>query len=200
MARLLSAIRLAVGSGAQTHALEQIEGEPDANASISEPPQAEANSPGGIMSGIQTLTGAASPASPATTPSAAAPGGQDGAQAATDRLMTVFTADGIKGDAGRMSAAFDLAASAPGMTADAVVSFVATHVPAAGANSSAPASDPPPPAPAPAAKTAPAVSYEQQRLNAAALAQPGGTSANSAQPKISASSIFEMRRNALKGA
>lgn len=169
MASLLSAIRLAVGSGMQTHALDLIEGEPDAGASITEPPQAEANSPGGNMSGNQTLISAAS-ASLATAASAAAPGGQDGAQAATDRLMTIMNAAGVKGDAGRMGAAIDLAASAPGMSADHVVAFVTANVPATvasgtvtlGAVSSKPASYQ-------------AASYEEQRIAAAALAQPNGS-------------------------
>ena len=147
------------------------------------------------MSGSQTLAGAAQAAAAAVASLPAGSGGQDGAQAATDRLMTIFNAEGIKGDAGRMGAAIDLAAKAPAMSADDVVAFVATHVAAStSAGASAAAQPQQPSSPAPVA------SYEQQRLSAAALAQPGGTSANSAQPKISASSIFEMRRNALKGA
>lgn len=171
---LFAAIRDAVRPGALNHVPDLVEDEPDANASIPQTPHPEVNSTGDTMSGSQTLAGVAQAAAAAVASLPAGSGGQDGAQAAIDRLMTIFNAEGIKGDAGRMGAAIDLAASAPGMTVDAVVSFVATHVPAAGTNSSAPVNDPPPPVPAPAATTAPAASYEQQRLNAAALAQPGG--------------------------
>lgn len=192
---LFAAIRDAVRPGALTHVPDLVEDEPDANASIPQTPHPEANSTGDAMSGSQTLAGAAQAAAAAVASLPAGSGGQDGAQAATDRLMTIFNAEGIKGDAGRMGAAIDLAAKAPAMSADDVVAFVATHVAAstsAGASAAAPPQQPSSPAPV--------ASYEQQRLSAAALAQPGGTSANSAQPKISASSIFEMRRNALKGA
>ena len=192
---LFAAIRDAVRPGALTHVPDLVEDEPDANASIPQTPQPEANSTGDAMSGSQTLAGAAQAAAAAVASLPAGSGGQDGAQAATDRLMTIFNAEGIKGDAGRMGAAIDLAAKAPAMSADDVVAFVATHVAAStSAGASAAAQPQQPSSPAPVA------SYEQQRLSAAALAQPGGTSANSAQPKISASSIFEMRRNALKGA
>lgn len=198
MGSLLSAIRTAVGSGAQTYVPDLVGDEPDVNASIPQTPLPEANSTGDAMSGSQTLAGAVRTAAAAVVPLPAGPGGQDGAQAATDRLMTIFTAESIKGDAGRMGAALELAAKAPAMSADDVVAFVANHVPATLASTpSTPGALPNAGQPS---KPAPAASYEQLRVNAAALAQPGGTATHSAQSKLSASSIFDMRRNALKGA
>jgi len=47
---------------------------------------------------------------------------------ATNRITAVLSADGIKGDAARMTAAIDLAAKAPAMSADEVVTFVTANV------------------------------------------------------------------------
>jgi hypothetical protein len=52
----------------------------------------------------------------------------EGAKAATDRFAAVLGAEGIKGDAARMSAAIDLAVKAPAMAAADVVSFVTGNV------------------------------------------------------------------------
>lgn len=188
MSNLLTAIRDAVRPGAQLHALETIEGEPGATASIPEAPPVEANSSGGNMSANQTVAGAASAATAAIAAvTAAASGGQDGFKAAMDRINTIMAADGIKGDAKRMNAALDLANASPDMSADAVVAFVTANVPATSVAASEPA--------APQASA-----YEKQRLAAANLAMPSGSQPQASQPKISATSIFEMRRNALKGA
>ncbi|MER8427818.1 hypothetical protein [Mesorhizobium sp. M1403] len=79
-----------------------------------------------------------------------------GMNAATARLTTALGADGVKGDAGRMSAALDLAAKSPAMSGADVAAFVVANVaaskPAGGADAAA---------------------YEQTRLAAAGLAQPG---------------------------
>lgn len=74
-----------------------------------------------------------------------------GGEAATARLSKALGADGIKGDAGRMSAALDLAVKSPGMSAEEVAGFVTANV----------------------AKSGAAVSYEEKRLADAGLAQPG---------------------------
>ncbi|MGV1823263.1 hypothetical protein [Agrobacterium vitis] len=123
------------------------------------------------MSVNQTVPGAASATGATAAVAAAVQGGVDGVQAAVTRINTILSADGIKGDGTRMSAALELASTAPGMTAEQVVAFVTGNV--AGANTAAPAAAT---APAPAAAPAgqPAVSYEQQRLAAANLAMPGG--------------------------
>lgn len=187
---LLAAIRDAVRPGALTHVPDLVVDKPDANASIPQTPQPEANSTGDAMSGSQTLAGAAQAAAAAVASLPAGSGGQDGAQAATDRLMTIFAADSIKGDAGRMSAAIELAAKAPAMSADDVVTFVATHV-AAGTPAGTPTTAPSQLSSSPA----PAASYEQQRLIAAALAQPGNGGAHASKPKLNADTIYAARRN-----
>ena len=52
----------------------------------------------------------------------------DGGKAAIDRLTAALGAEGVKGDAGRMSAALNLAVASPGMGADDVAAFVLLHV------------------------------------------------------------------------
>lgn len=62
---------------------------------------------------------------------------QRGFKAATERLTGILSADGIKGDAARMTAAVDLATKAPTMSAEDVTAFVKANVaekPAAGAD------------------------------------------------------------------
>ncbi|TIT24412.1 MAG: S49 family peptidase [Mesorhizobium sp.] len=79
-----------------------------------------------------------------------------GMAASTARLTAALGAEGVKGDAGRMSAALDLAAKSPAMSGEDVAAFVVANVaaskPAGGADAAA---------------------YEQQRLAASGLAQPG---------------------------
>lgn len=58
-------------------------------------------------------------------------GVEAGAQAATERLAAALGADGVKGDAGRMAAALDLAVKSPAMSGDDVAAFVVANVPAA---------------------------------------------------------------------
>jgi hypothetical protein len=192
MSSLLSAIRDAVRPGQQPHALDEVEAETGATAPIPAAPLVEANSSGGTMSANQTLAGAAQAATSVIT-TAAATGANDGFKAAMDRVNGVLSADGIKGDAKRMTAAMDLANASPDMSAEGVVAFVTANVPATTASA--------PIQPAAPASATQASAYEMQRLAAASLAMPaaGGTQA-SAGPKISASAIFEMRRNAQKGA
>lgn len=138
------------------------------------------------MSGIQTGPGAASAAvgTLAAVAAAAQGGGADGFKAAMDRMDAVLSADGIRGDAGRMSAALDLAKASPDMAADAVVAFVTANVPTA--KPEAAASD---------------NAYEKQRLAAASLASPAAASA-AGKPKanLNPSAIYRARRQATKGA
>lgn len=51
-----------------------------------------------------------------------------GVKATTDKFAAVVSADGIKGNAGRMAAAIDLAIKSPGMSADDVTAFVVANV------------------------------------------------------------------------
>lgn len=62
-----------------------------------------------------------------------------GIKAATDRFAAIVSADGIKGNAGRMAAAVDLAMKSPGMATEDVVAFVTENV-AGTANAASPAS------------------------------------------------------------
>ena len=184
MSSLISVIRAAVRPGQLPDSIE--EGEADATASIPATPLPEAIKPGGDMSANQTAPGAAAAvAGTLAAVAAAAQGGDaDGYKAATDRMNAVLSADGIKGDAQRMSAALELASASPAMAADAVVAFVTANVPAA--------------------KLAAAdngQNYEQRRLAAASLAQPSASLGND-KPKatLSASAIYDARRQATKGA
>lgn len=64
----------------------------------------------------------------AAVKTARADGRAEGEKAGTDRLAAVLGADGIKGNAARMSAALDLAVKAPGMAAADVTAFVVGNV------------------------------------------------------------------------
>ena len=78
-------------------------------------------------------------------------GRTEGAQAATDRVSAALGAEGVKGNAARMSAALDLLQKSPGMDGAAVAAFVVANVAITGND---------------------AQSYERQRADAAGLAQP----------------------------
>lgn len=66
-------------------------------------------------------------------------GEASGVKIATDRFAAIVSADGIKGNAGRMAAAIDLATRSPGMAAEDVVAFVTANV-AGAASAASPAS------------------------------------------------------------
>lgn len=88
---------------------------------------------------------------------AADTGRQEGASAATDRLVAALGADGIKGDAKRMQAALELAVKSPAMSGEDVAAFVAANVPLAAA----------------AAQALTQADYEAGRMAGAGLAKPG---------------------------
>lgn len=71
--------------------------------------------------------------------SAVAAARADGAAGAYARITAVVSAEGIKGNPGRVSAAINLAVKSPGMSAEDVVSFVAESVPADAPKAAAPA-------------------------------------------------------------
>lgn len=91
-----------------------------------------------------------------------------GAKAATDRLVAALSAEGVKGDAARMTAALDLAQKSPGMSGEDVAAFVVANVAGSKATGEAEAS-----------------AYEKSRLAAAGLAQPGGKGAEASQQAAS---------------
>lgn len=90
----------------------------------------------------------------AAVTAARAEGVTAGAKEATDRLSAALGAEGVKGDAGRMAAALDLAVKSPGMSGADVAAFVVDNVAA-----SKPAATP-------------AAAYAAQRSAAASLAAP----------------------------
>ncbi|MDR6702975.1 hypothetical protein [Agrobacterium tumefaciens] len=191
MSSLIDAIRAAVlpGSTADVLMIEN-EGETGAKAPPSDPPHCAAQpTTGGDMTVQQSQSGPASAAAGALAAVvAAASGGDDGFAAAMGRINTIASAEGIKGDAGRLNAAIELAGASPQMTAEAVIAFVSANVPAAQAAS------------AKAGEGDSVRTYEQQRLAAANLAMPGSTSSTAkASPKINRDAIFAARRNQTKG-
>lgn len=78
---------------------------------------------GGDQSGISKVD------HDAAVSAARAEGKTEGAKEATDRLNAALGADGVKGDAGRMAAAIDLAVKSPGMSGADVAAFVTANVP-----------------------------------------------------------------------
>ena len=167
MASLIAAIRNAVHRD-PTHALDAIEVEPGADAPANPAPPSEAETTGGTMS-TQTQ-GGANPAVTAAIAAATLPQGKaaEGYTAAMARIDAILSAEGIKGDAARMTAALDLAKTAGEMSAEAIVGFVTANVPANKPEASAPA----PAQPAADVRPDPAA-YEAQRAASAGLAQPG---------------------------
>lgn len=104
-----------------------------------------------------------------------------GYQAAADHFAAILGAEGVAGNAKRMGAALQLAVGSPGMSAEAVVSFISANV----AEASAPA--------APAAR--PAATYEQRRVDAAALTTPSTSPAKADAPSgLNPSAVFAHRR------
>ena len=100
-----------------------------------------------------------------------------GTKAATDRLSTALGAEGVKGDAGRMAAALDLATKSPAMAGADVAAFVVANVTAS----------------KPAAGAVDPKAYEQQRLADAGMAQPGGGKPDAGKPTSWAD--FRAKRN-----
>ncbi|MDG4895567.1 S49 family peptidase [Mesorhizobium sp. WSM4976] len=96
-----------------------------------------------------------------------------GAKTATDRLVAALSTDGVKGDAARMTAALDLAQKSPGMSGEDVAAFVSANV------------QPAKPA---------AASYEDRRLAAAGLAQPGRSEQRGDKPaSLNPDAIYKSR-------
>jgi hypothetical protein len=114
----------------------------------------------------------------AAAEAARAEGEAAGAKAATDRLVAALGAEGVKGDAGRMSAALELAQKSPGMSGEDVAAFVAGNVASAG-------------------KQEPAADYERQRL--AGIAKPGAVQTGGGKKAtINTSGIYAARRKQLQ--
>ena len=118
----------------------------------------------GVNAGISEADHAAAVAK------AQADGKAAGRKEASDRFGAILGAEGVKGDGGRMAAAFDLASQSPDMSAEAVVTFVSTNVAAT--------------------KSSSASSYEEQRLVAGGLtARGGGEKPNNDNKSVLASAV-----------
>lgn len=124
----------------------------------------------------------AAASAPAANPVGADAAYAAGYHAACERFAAVLGADGIAGNAKRMGAALELTIGSPAMAAETVVAFVSANVGEATAA-----------APAPAAR--PAASYEQRRLDAAALTTPNSTPAKADAPSgLNPGAVFAHRR------
>lgn len=121
------------------------------------------------------LSGTTQAASDVDIAAARAEGVVAGATAANTRLNAVMSADGIKGEGPRMSAALDLAVKSPEMSAEDVSAFVTANVAASGSS---------------------AAEFEAGRVtNTASLASPQGAPKKSAkQAGLSRAEIFAKRR------
>lgn len=114
---------------------------------------------------------------------ARAEGRSEGEKSSNDRLNAALGADGVKGDAGRMAAALDLAVKSPGMSGADVAAFVVANV--AAASSSAKPGDA-------------AEKYSAERTASAGLAQPSAASAIK-KATIDTGGIYAARRKQQEG-
>jgi hypothetical protein len=130
------------------------------------------NQPGG---GIPASAGISQATHEAAVATARNEGKAEGEKLAADRLVAAMSADGVKGDAGRMSAALDLASKSPAMSGNDVAAFVVANVSASAA------------APVSAAAT-----YSSARVEAAGLAQPSASA--SKKNNIDTNGIYASRR------
>lgn len=168
---LLAAVHNAV-VGAVDDALEESEtGAAALNATKKEGTMSKDNQPAG---GDPNSAGISQAAHDAAVAAARADGRADGENAATTRLNAALGADGVKGDAGRMSAALDLAVKSPAMAGADVAAFVVANVAASTASTTAAA-------------------YSAQRVEAASLAQPGAI-APAKKATVDVKGIYASRR------
>ncbi len=79
------------------------------------------------MSGSQAPAGVPQADHDAAVRAARSEGEAAGQRSAMERLQAALGADGVRGDAGRMGAALDLAAKAPGMSGAEVATYVSQH-------------------------------------------------------------------------
>ncbi len=176
----LAAIRAATGSGAVEHTPDSgnedvpTGGRPDTQEEEISMSVNNGTSAAAILAGItdQAIAEAAKDAVSA----AFTEGEESGAKVERERLTGILSAEGIKGDGKRMSAALDLAAKSPDMSAEDVTGFITGNVSDAKADSD------------------PAASYEAGRVaSVAGLASPA--SAPQAKGRsLNSTAIYESRR------
>jgi hypothetical protein len=169
---LLAAVHNAV-VGADDDALDEREtGAPALNATKKEGTMSKDNQPAG---GDPNSAGISQAMHDAAVAAARTDGKAEGERSAIERLNAALGAEGIKGDAGRMSAALDLAVRSPAMAGADVAAFVVANVAAS------------------TVSTATAATYSAQRVEAAGLAQPCGSAATK-KATIDANGIYAARR------
>ena len=162
---LLAAVHNAVVSADHDALDEGHTSAPALNASLRGSTMSKDNQPAGISQAEHDgLVSAATTA-----------GKAEGEKAATERFNAALGADGVKGDAVRMSAALDLAVKSPAMAGADVAAFVVANVAGATATSSR------------------AEAYASNRMASAGLAQPGAD-APSKKASIDTGGIYAARR------
>ena len=167
---LMKTIARALGSGANEDA--GIPDEPGAQASINATTTMEDN-PMSIVTaapGAGMNAGISEADHKAAVSKAEADGKAAGRKEASDRMAAILGAEGIKGDGGRMAAAFDLAGQSPDMGAEAVANFVKTNVAATKPGTAA-------------------SGYEEQRLLAGGLTQTMGDKPNNDNKSVLANAV-----------
>lgn len=147
---LLAAVHDAVAGGAEDIPDREETGAQAPNSTNEDETMSKDNAP----AGGDKNTGITQAEHEAAVRAAAETARAEGAQAATDRLVAATGAEGVKGDAARMTAALDLAVRSPGMSGEDVAAFVVANVAAS--------------------KPGSAAGYERSRLAAAGVAQPCG--------------------------
>ncbi len=173
---------VAVRAAARADVTELDQGDPDTGRSTSQQGSNSMSENSG-KPGAETKPGI----SQADHDTAVATARSEGATAANERMAAILGANGIKGDGGRMAAAFDLAVKSPNMSAEDVAGFVTGNVSAS-------------------ASPDPAAAYEASRLGAAAVvpSATGQAQPERGKPKagasINRSAIFAARRPSHKGA
>jgi len=173
MARsLLAAVHNAVVGAVDDTLDEGDTGAPALNANQKDGTMSKDNTPAG---GDQNSAGITKAEHETAVNAARENGKTEGAKAATDRLVAALGAEGVKGDAARMSAALDLAAKSPAMSGEDVAAFVVGNVSAT------------------AAKPAASEAYAAKRTAAAGLAQPEGRSERKSAT-IDRNGIYASRR------
>lgn len=107
----------------------------------------------------------------AAVAAARAEGHAAGIAEANERMGEILGAEGIKGDGGKMAAAFELATKSPAMGASDVTAFVTANVASASSDAAA---------------------YETQRLSAVGLAQPHASKKSAGS--LNGAEIYARRR------
>lgn len=175
---MLAAIHNAVVGAADDTLVEGETGAPALSATTKEGAMSKDNQPAG---GDPNSAGISQATHAAAVTAARAEGKAEGEKASAERFNAALGAEGVKGDAGRMAAALDLAVKSPAMTGTDIAAFVVANVAAATASSDS------------------ATAYASKRVEAAGLAQPGN-GAPAKKATVDTKGIYASRRQQAKEA